>query len=138
MPSPVPDLSADPQIAPEVAPVFAGAPPLMNRLRHLIFETAAQTPGVGALTETLKWGEPSYTPKKPRVGSSVRLGARKDGTVAAYFICHTHLVDRFREIYPDDFTFEGNRALVFDGASPLPEAELKHCIAMALTYKLRR
>ena len=109
----------------------------LAELRRLIFATAAETPVIGELTETLKWGEPSYTPKRPRIGSSVRLGVTKEGRVAAYFICHTNLVDRFREIYPDTFAFEGNRAILLDPSAPLPESELKHCFAMALTYKLK-
>ena len=103
-------------------------------LRSLIFVTARETEGVGDLSECLKWGEPSFTPARPRIGSSVRLANRDDGTVALLFICHTKLVDRFRELYPDSFTFEGNRALVFKPGDAIPAAETKHCIAMALTY----
>lgn len=107
---------------------------MLHELRLLVFETAAETRGVGELAESLKWGEPSYTPKKPRTGSSVRIGATKDGRVAAYFICHTHLVTRFREHYGDRLTFEGDRAILLDPAAPLPRDELRHCFAMALTY----
>lgn len=111
---------------------------LHDRLRSLIFEAAADAPEVGDLTESLKWGEPSFTPAKPRIGSSVRLARRDGETVAMMFICHTHLVDRFREIYPDTFRFEGNRALVFDADEGVDETALKHCIAMALTYHLQK
>ena len=107
---------------------------LYDNLRALIFETARETEGVGDLAESLKWGEPSFTPKKPRVGSSVRLAIRDDDTVAMLFICHTNLVDRFRELYADSFAFEGNRALLFKTGDTIPTAETKHCIAMALTY----
>ena len=106
----------------------------LARLRDLVFETAAETADVGELAESLKWGEPSYTPKRPRTGSSVRIAATKDGRVAAYFICHTHLIDRFRERYGEVLAFEGNRAILLDPSLPLPEPELKHCFAMALTW----
>ena len=47
-----------------VAAAFATFPvPVRDRLLHvrdLIFDTASQTDGVGALEETLKWGEPAY------------------------------------------------------------------------------
>ena len=33
-------------------------------LRRLIFDTARATEGVGALEETLKWGQPSYRRRK--------------------------------------------------------------------------
>lgn len=111
---------------------------LFEKLRALILETARETEGVGALAESLKWGEPSFTPARPRIGSSVRLAIRNDETVAMLFICHTHLVDQFRELYPYVFTFEGDRALVFTTGKPVPLAETKHCVAMALTWHLNR
>lgn len=111
---------------------------LNDELRALILDTARETPGVGEIAESLKWGEPSFSPVRPRIGSSVRLVARDDDTVAMLFICHTNLVDRFRELYPDAFTFEGDRALVFSADQAVPVAETKHCIALALTYHLRR
>jgi len=111
---------------------------LYDELRALIVETARETPGVGEIAESLKWGEPSFSPVRPRIGSSIRLMARDDDTVAMLFICHTNLVDRFRELYPDTFTFEGNRALVFSADQAVPVTETKHCVALALTYHLRR
>lgn len=123
---------------PEVEAAFAKAPPVardaMRRLRKLIFETAAATQGVGPLTESLKWGEPSYAPARPRTGSSVRIAPRGKDGAALLFICHTGMVGRFKELYPDTFGFEGDRALVMDASRPLPEAELGHCIALALTW----
>ena len=116
------------------------APLIQQRLiplRQLILVTAAQTIGVGEIEESLKWGEPSYTPSKKGIGSSVRLAPRNDGKLSMHFICHTGLVDRFRELYSDRLTFEGNRTIVIDEYKPLAEQELRHCIAMALTYFLK-
>ncbi|GAK45907.1 conserved protein [Tepidicaulis marinus] len=108
------------------------------RLRALIFETAAATDGVGPLEECLKWGQPSYLTPKTKSGSTVRLGAAKDGeTCALYVHCQTRLAGMFRAHYPDVFTFEGNRAVHFKPDEALPEKELRHCIQMALTYKKR-
>jgi len=109
---------------------------LFDELKTLILQTAEQSPVIGPLDESLKWGEPSFTPQKKNVGSSVRL-AQRDGAVAMMFICTTKLVDRFREIYPDDFNFEGNRALVFNAGEAIPRDQLIHCIGMALTNKLK-
>jgi Domain of unknown function (DU1801) len=106
-------------------------------LRQLVLSTAAQTQGIGDIAESLKWGEPSYTPQKKGIGSSVRLALRKDGNVSMHFICHTGLVDRFRELYADVLTFEGNRTIVINTNKPFAEQELRHCIAMALTYFLK-
>ena len=109
----------------------------LRPLRRLIHETAAATQGVGDLEESLKWGEPSYAPAKKRIGSSVRLAPRNDGKVSMHFICHTGLVARFREIYGKELTFEGNRTIVIDTQNTLPEAALRHCVSMALTYFLK-
>ena len=129
---------ASPQIAALFSPPGRETAALMRELRRLVYAAAGETPGVGELAETLKWGEPSYAPKRPRIGSPVRLAARSGGEVAMYFICHTHLVARFREIYPHCFAFEGDRALIFWPGAALPGPELRHCIAMALTFHLRR
>ncbi|MCC0028746.1 MAG: DUF1801 domain-containing protein [Brucellaceae bacterium] len=109
---------------------------LAARLRALIAETARETDGVGEIAESVKWGEPSFAPARPRIGSSVRLQERANGDVALMFICHTGLVERFRDLYGDTLTLEGNRAIVLSPDEALPVDALKHCIAMALTYHL--
>jgi len=104
----------------------------MTALRGMILDTATELK-LGAVYETLKWGEPAY-----RVvgGSPVRIGWKPKARdeVALLFICTTNLIDRFRELYPTQFQFSGNRALVFDLTSRLPARALKHCIGLALTY----
>ena len=109
-------------------------------LRRLILETAAQTEGVGDLEETLKWGQPSYLTSATKAGSTIRIDRTKSeaGHYAMYFHCQTNLVSTFREVYPNAFTYEGNRSILFEPEGELPEAELRHCISMALTYHLRK
>lgn len=125
---------------PAVAQAFEAFPPTMRRkllrLRELIFKTAAATPGVGEIEETLKWGEPAYLTTQSKSGSTVRLGWKKawPTQVAMYFNCQTTLVESFRTLFPNDFNFEANRALVFDETDDLPSDALGHCIAAALTY----
>jgi hypothetical protein len=62
---------------PAVAAVFSAYPePLQTRLlalRRLILDTAMTTNGVGALEETLKWGQPSYLTTATKSGSTVRI-----------------------------------------------------------------
>jgi hypothetical protein len=124
-----------------VAAVFDAYSPAVRKtllaLRKLIFDTAAKTEGVGALEETLKWGQPSYLTSETKSGSTVRIDGIKgnDAGCAVYFICHTNLVERFRELYGDRLRFEGNRSILLDVKEPLPVEELRHCIAMALTYQ---
>jgi hypothetical protein len=50
----------------------------------------------------------------------------------------TSLVDDFRAAFPDTFTFEGSRAIVFDGGDRVPVRQLAACISAALTYHRER
>lgn len=124
---------------PAVQAVFDAYPSALRtkllNLRQLILDTAANTEGVGELEETLKWGEPAYVTMS-KSGSTVRIDSKKNAdTYAIYFNCKTTLVETFRNLFPNDFVFEGNRALVFHVADRLQKKELIFCIRMALTYK---
>ncbi len=122
---------------PEVATIFATYPEKFRNklliLRQLIFDTALKTEGVGVLEETLKWGEPSYLAKK---GSTIRIDwkPKTPNQYAIYFKCTSLLVPTFKKLYPNEFTFEGNRAIVFNLDDKIPVIKLRHCIEMALTY----
>ena len=109
-------------------------------LRTLIYETAQETPEVSDIAETLKWGEPSYAPARPKIGSSVRLGVSKasPGDCALFFICNTNLIDEFRSLYAEQMRFDGNRAILIHAEEALPLDPLKHCITLALTYHLNK
>jgi hypothetical protein len=132
--------TAVPSLPPAVEAVFASYPPAVRRklmaVRRLIFATAAATEGVGPLTETLKWGEPAYLTDASKSGSTIRLGwkAKAPERYALLVHCQTTLVDSYRTLFADELSFEGNRAIVFQVADPLPEGPLGACIAMALTY----
>ena len=127
---------------PDVEAVFASFPePERSGLlmvRGLIFETAETTPGVGALEETLKWGQPAYLTPATRSGSTIRLGLPKQGGFAIYTHCQTTILTDFRSMFPDDFVYEGNRAIHFDAGEALPLDKLRLLIHGALTYHLRR
>ena len=97
--------------------------PLM-RLRQYVLDTAAETAGIGDLIETLKWREPAYLPKKPRTGTTIRINAVR-GSHDRYALdvhCQTSLIETFKIIYPDAFSFEGNRALLFDVKDQIPNS----------------
>jgi hypothetical protein len=109
-------------------------------LRRLILKTAKNTEGVGALEETLKWGQPSYLTSETKSGSTIRIDRVKaiPDKYAVYFHCQTGLVPAFRELYPAAFEYEGNRAIVLDANERFDEEALTHCIALALTYHARK
>lgn len=122
-----------------VAALFASYPkPLRTRLealRRLILDTARTTTGVGALEETLKWGQPSYLTAETGSGSTIRIDRVKSepGRYALYVHCQTDLIATFRELYPE-LTYGGNRCILLDCSAAPPEEALRHCIALALTY----
>ena len=130
--------------SPTVAQVFNAYPQPMRKrlqvLRELVFETAAATHGVGKLEETLKWGEPAYVTSESKSGSTIRIAwkPKSPSQYAIYFNCQTSLVETFKTLFPGEFTFEGNRAIVFDVADEVPKDTLAFCIAAALTYHRKK
>lgn len=106
---------------------------LLINLRALIFSVAEQD-GIADITETLKWGEPSYISK---IGSAIRIDwkAKYPDQYCMYFNCKTSLIETFKEVYGDTFSYEGSRAIIFNTGQKLPLIELSHCISMSLRYK---
>lgn len=129
---------------PAVETVFGAYPrtlrPKLVALRQLIFETAAATEGVGKLEETLKWGQPSYLTTQTGSGSTIRIDRLKSTAnhYAIFFHCQTNLVETFRELYPKEMTYDGNRSITFHADDDIPKPALRHCIALALTYHLNK
>lgn len=127
-----------------VAKVFADYPAAIRArlltLREMIYSTAATIDGVGPLEETLKWGQPSYLTTETGSGSTIRIDRVKDNDdrVAMYFHCQTDLIATFRELYPTDMEYGGNRSIVLGLTAKLPEEALRHCIGLALTYHARK
>lgn len=128
--------------SPEVKAVYDAYPKRLKQkildMRALIFHVAQMTPAVGALEETLKWGQPSFlTPSKS--GTTIRLDRirNSEDQFALYFHCQTTLVATFREIYGDTLSYEKNRALHFNVEDALPISAIEDCICMALTYHIK-
>lgn len=132
----------------QVASAFAEFPKSVQRkllqVRKLIYKTAAGNSEIGPLVETLKWGQPSYLPQKPRVGTTVRLGYsdKTPDEIQMFVHCQTTLVDTYRTIVGsesgDVLSFEGNRAINIKLKPALPRAALSMCIEAALTYHLHK
>src|SRR5580693_2142286 len=107
---------------PAVDAVFSAYPKSLKAkllaLRRLIFDTAKTTKGVGALQETLKWGQPSYLTTKTKSGSTIRIDRVKSAAnqYALYFHCQTDLVETFRELYPTQLRYGGNRSILLNAA----------------------
>lgn len=131
-------------VNPVVEAVFTSYPADVRarllQLRRLILDTAATTTGVGELEETLRWGEPSYLTTRSRSGSMIRIHWKPaDGAhCRMYFHCQTNLVATFRELYPTELIFEGNRGVLVPRRGSIPLDALRHCITLALTYHATR
>jgi len=121
---------------PDVAAVYHSYPDKIRskalQLRRLIIDSAAEN-DLQTLDETLKWGEPSYLVKK---GSTVRIAwsEKNPDEIGLYFNCQTSLVETFKELYADDLRFSGVRAILVRQNEKIPQAAIKHCITLALTY----
>ncbi len=124
-----------------VAAAFANAPAKSRaglvRLRDLIFATAQETPGVGRIEETLKWGQPAYLTPDSKSGTTIRLGVPRTGGFALYVHCQTTLISEFRSLFPDAFTYDGNRAILFDDDQTPAAEPLRLFIRNALTYHMK-
>lgn len=108
----------------------------LTELRNLVFQIASEL-DLGEVDETLKWGEPSYSVK---TGSPLRMDwkLKSPNNYYLFFNCQTKLVDTFRELYGEELMFQGNRAIVLSLAKPIPEAAIKSCLELALTYQQRK
>lgn len=106
-------------------------------LRALIYDEAAALPDIGPLQETLKWGQPAYLTPQSRAGTTLRLGVPKTGGVAIYAHCQSRVIPDFQAMFPDDFTFDGTRAVLFGDDAPLRMDKLRLLIRGALTYHRR-
>ena len=109
-------------------------------LRQLVLETARETDGVGQIEEALKWGQLSFLTPETASGSTIRIDAlRADPTkYAMFFHCQSGLVAEFRNRYPTQMKYVGERSIEFTVGAPVPVSELKLCISLALTHHLRK
>ena len=129
IPAPPPDVAARIYSYPESVSAA------LFQLREMVYQAASEHNDIGAIEETLKWGQPSYLCKH---GSTLRIDGnqKKPNQYLMYFHCQTSLIETFRLLYPNHFTFDGRRALVFTVGDTLPESELRQCVGMALRYHL--
>ncbi len=120
----------------EIQAKFSSYPPAaqkqLEEVRRLILAVAEEN-ALGAVEESLKWGEASYQVKG---GSAIRIDWKpKDpDVIKVYFHCQTSLIETFREIYRQEFDYEGNRAIVLPLIASVSGTPFKHCLQLALKY----
>ena len=121
-----------------VAQAFEAMPPgaqaQASKLRRLILETAAATPGVGRLEETLKWGQPAYLTNETRAGTTLRIGLTRSGQIGLFVHCQSRVIPDFRAVAEGKHQFDGNRGVLLPKDQIEPHPELRLMITAALTY----
>lgn len=121
----------------QVALAFDSHPPEVRRrllaLRALVLAVAAQTEGVGPLTETLKWGQPSYLTQASRSGTTLRLHSPNAQTCGLYVHCQCKVVDGARA-QGLALIYDGTRGALLPLDHPIPEADVRAFVQLALTY----
>lgn len=123
---------------PEVDAALAAYTPAQRRrllqLRKLVIKTARQL-DIGELIETTKWSEPAYLPKRPRTGTTIRLGCKKGDSdhYRLYVNCQTTLIQTFKTLFAE-FDYEGNRGVIFPVDQAPPADAVGVMVEAALTY----
>lgn len=137
------DVAAD--MKADIAAKFATYPDkprqMLRTIRHWIFDLARNDGTIGALDESLKWGEPAWRPKSGS-GTTIRADWKEKtpGQVMIFFDCKTDLIDRTRSLLSADLesvshlTCDGNRAIILSIHDHLPEDAVKTALGWALTY----
>lgn len=121
---------------PAIKTIFSAYPAVaQNKLaavRDLILAVAKEN-DLGEVEETVKWGEASYLAKG---GTTIRMDwkAKDPNVIKIYFHCQTKLIGTFRELYRDEFDYEGNRAIVVPLGAAIDKGPLGHCLRLALQY----
>lgn len=128
-----------PALPPEVQVVLSTWPDTAQRhllaIRDILFDVAAQS-DVGALDESLKWGQPAWRPRAPRTGSTLRFGwsAQNPAALMAFVNCRTDLAGQMSTRFPNAYDNDGRRSLAFDLATPLPDPAIRTLAHLTFTY----
>tara|TARA_A100001391_G_scaffold204174_1_gene198874 strand:- start:42968 stop:43372 length:405 start_codon:yes stop_codon:yes gene_type:complete len=123
-------------VKPEIRDKFSTYPDKAKKqliaVRQLILDVAEEN-DLDTVEEALKWGEASYLVKG---GTAIRLDwkPKSPDSIKVYFHCQTKLIETFREIYRDEFEYEGKRAIVVPLDADIKDGPLGHCLQMALKY----
>ncbi|WP_299768522.1 hypothetical protein [uncultured Tateyamaria sp.] len=105
------------------------------RLRSIVHDVATSA-DIGPLDESLKWGQPAWRPKRPRVGSTLRVdwSPTTPNRLMAFVDCKTDLAAQMDNRFPQQFHNDGRRALGFDLDAPLDEDAVWQLAHITLTY----
>ncbi|MEM8654492.1 MAG: DUF1801 domain-containing protein [Pseudomonadota bacterium] len=104
-------------------------------MRAIVHEVADDA-DIGPLDESLKWGQPAWRPRRPRIGSTLRVDWSPDtpDRFMAFVDCKTDLAAQMDARFPGRFHNDGRRALGFDLGTPLNKDAIWTLAHLTLTY----
>ncbi len=126
-----------------VKKVYDSYPENVNKklqiLRKLIYQVAQEIKVTWDIQETLKWWEPSYITSQ-NTGTTIRLALVKwtQNKFGIFFNCKSSMITSIKEVFWDQFEYQGNRALIFSTQDVLNFNNIKYCFELALTYHLKK
>ncbi len=105
---------------------------LADQIKDLIF-SCAQELQLGSLILTTKWGEASFVSKK---GVTIRIAAYKhqENTLGIFFPCSSTMIHTCRDLFPAEFDYEKNRAILISAKNKTNQQALKLLLRSALEY----
>lgn len=108
----------------------------LKKLRELVLKIANSNDDIDFIGEDLKWGEPSFITKSS--GSTLRIDWKPKNPeyISLFFNCKTKLISIFKEIYPTEFEYIGEREIRLPLAKKYPIKKLSKCIELSLKYNL--
>ena len=124
----------------EIKNKYQSYPPHIKKemldLRKFILEIVSKDSEIDFTEEALKWGEPSFMTKSS--GSTLRIDWKEKSPeyISLFVNCQTKLISIFKELYPNDFEYVGNRELRLPLKGKYSKVKLKKCIELVLKYNL--
>lgn len=105
-------------------------------LRKLILDVAKNDKDIDFIDEALKWGEPSFLTKSSGCTLRIDWKEKSPGNISLFVNCRSRLIEMFKELYPNDFEYIGNREVRLPLKGKYPKAKLKKCIELVFKYNL--
>lgn len=126
----------------EVEAKYKSYPPAVKKemlaLRKIVLEIAKKDKDIDFIDEALKWGEPSFMTKSS--GSTLRIDWKEKSpeSISVFVNCKTKLILMFKELYPHDFEYLGNREIRLPLKEKYSKTKLKKCFELVLKYNLMK
>lgn len=124
----------------EVENKYKSYPPAIKKeilaIRKIILDVVEKNEDIDFIGEALKWGEPSFLTKSS--GSTLRIDWKEKSpeSISVFVNCQTKLISIFKELYPNDFDYIGNREIKLPLKGKYSKTKLKNCFELSLRYNL--